>query len=262
MISDDAFLRRLPNGLSAVQALRIEALVYSADAIEASLASLKTIASAHDENIMATANRGTRLELFISAWTIVDCVHVVRQMLRALEYATPLANEFLNKYEVASSLRNKMDHLKDQSQNLANKNRKPPLFGTLGYVYLTPETVVLTDGIESPHGATILLTQGRIRGNVDLPMLNPADVVFDRLELESDFSAFGRSAAGFRLSAFEEVFDLHDAARDLSPLMAEFEYTVSTKIPPQLEQYAKDNVLDIDEVMGNAGAGFSCYAKF
>ena len=91
----------------------------------------------------------------MNAWTIVDSVHVARQLLQALDYNTPRASEFQEKYEAASLLRNSMDHLKGQSQNLANKKRKPPLFGTLSYVYLTADTLIREVG-SNKHAAVWL----------------------------------------------------------------------------------------------------------
>ena len=79
-------------------------------------------------------------------------MHVVRQLLQALDYNTPRTSEFQENYKAASLLRNSMDHLKGQSQNLANKKRKPPLIGTISYVYLTAETLIREGSIEQ-HAA-------------------------------------------------------------------------------------------------------------
>jgi hypothetical protein len=261
MLSSDAFLRRLPVGLSPVQAIRIEALVYSADAIETSYGVLKGIASTQCENII-TDDRSVRIQLFTNAWTIVDSVHAARQLLRALDYNTPRASEFQEKYEAASLLRNSMDHLKDQSQNLANKKRKPPLFGTLSYVYLTADTLIRGGWIEETHGGMISLSMGRIRGNVDLPLINPANISYDEAELRTDFDTFGASASGFRLDAFDKVLDLSSATSDIDALMAEFDQNASGAIPRQLQKYAADNGLNIDDLIGNEAAGFSAYVKF
>ena len=103
---------------------------------------------------------------------------------------------------------------------------------------------------------------GRIRGNVDLPVINPANISYDEAELRTDFEAFGASASSFHLDAFDKVLDLSSATGDIDALMAEFDQKASETIPPQLQKYAADNGLNIDDLMGNEAAGFSAYVKF
>ena len=78
MLGDDAFIRKLPLGLDDEIALFIETLVYSADAIELSYNAIKDMALVQGEK-MLNPPRKIRVNVFMSAWTIVDCLHVARQ---------------------------------------------------------------------------------------------------------------------------------------------------------------------------------------
>jgi hypothetical protein len=176
MIPDDAFLRRLPTVLDAAQVVQLEALVFAADAIEASLASIRQITAHHRERL-GEAGGNVRVGLFIFAWTIVDSIHVVRQILTALDYKTPRALAFHEKYEAATVLRNKMDHLAGQAKNLGNAKGRPPLFGVLTYICIPEEKASEKEGkVTVTGGMTAVVTTGRfIRegGSVDYD-LDPA----------------------------------------------------------------------------------------
>ena len=98
MLPDDAFLRRLPTLLNPMQIVQLEALVFSADAVEASLDVIRQVTTHYRERL-GEAGRKITVGLLMHAWTIVDSVHVVRQVLTALDYKTPLAVDFQKKYD-------------------------------------------------------------------------------------------------------------------------------------------------------------------
>ncbi|WP_169814686.1 hypothetical protein [Nocardia pseudovaccinii] len=81
--------------------------------------------------------RQVQIQLLNNAWSMVDALHNMRQILQALEFTAPRAVQFLVKHESATLLRNAMDHLKDQAKNLAMKKKaEPPLIGALSYNYI------------------------------------------------------------------------------------------------------------------------------
>jgi hypothetical protein len=143
---DDAFIRKLPVGLDDQQALLIEALVYSADAVELGHDSIQRMVLENRANIL-NPPRKLRLDIFMDVWTIVDCVHAARQMIEALNYRSPKALEFTKIAKAATRLRDKMDHLRDQSGNLSKAKQRPPLWGSLSYVELTPDTTAIEDDV-------------------------------------------------------------------------------------------------------------------
>ena len=201
MLPVDAFLRRLPIIVDAAQALQLEALVFSADAIEVSLNIIRQARAEHRERIVEATHR-VRVGLFVNAWTIVDCVHVARQVLAALDVKSPLALAFREKYASAHALRNNMDHLAGNARNIANAKSRPPIFGALGYVFIPEEKVIEKDGRPSMTGGYIvMLTTGRFAGNATIRAVNPLD-----RELSAPVSAF-------RLEAFGETLELQDAER-------------------------------------------------
>ncbi len=135
MLADDAFLRQLPTGIAPEQAVLIETLVYCADAVETSYDAIRLTALTHGDQAARSMNRSARVRMFTDAWTIVDCIHVARQVLQALAYPTAAATQFQTKYEIASQLRNKMDHVVGQARNHSNRKDQPPLLGMISYCY-------------------------------------------------------------------------------------------------------------------------------
>jgi len=257
VLPEDAFARRLPTGLAPIQALQIELLVYCADAAETSYGAIKLIALSLGEKIMEPANRLARLQMFIHAWTIVDSVHVARDMLQDLGYSK--ATDFRNKYQVATALRNKMDHVSEQAQNLVTWKNAPPLFGMLSYRHIRVEEI---DGEFRPAGGGVIgVSHGVIRkssnvgdlvnvAGLSAPVVNPDEI-----------AQFGRVADNFQLSAFKLMLPLEAAASDLSALMNELNDFLSGALPAQLEQHAKSEGLQLDDVMGWHPADLTTYVK-
>ena len=68
-----------------------------------------------------------------------------------------------------------------------------------------------------------------------LPVINPADIMYDEAELRTEFQAFGASAMAFHLDAFEKIFDLSSEPGDIDALMEESDQKASETIPPQLQ---------------------------
>jgi hypothetical protein len=263
MLAEDAFLRRLPSGLAPVQALQIEALVYCGDAVEASCGAIKSIALAHGEQITAADRRSARLSMFIHAWTIVDCVHVARDLLRDLGYPSDHSSEFQTNYEVATFLRNRMDHVAKQARNLASRKDQPPLLGTISYALEQLEE----DGAEFrlDGGTIVAISLVRIRtkatvGNLVNPVSLPVPVVYAEEVAESG----GVVAHGFQLSGFEAplVLPLEAAANDMIALLHELNDRLSELLPAQLEKHAASEGLDLDDVMRPAVGDLCVYVNF
>ena len=259
MLAEDAFLRRLPLGLAPIQALQIETLVYCGDAVEASYGAIKSIALAHGEQMVNQDRRGARLHMFINAWTIVDCVHVACNLLRALGYPS----EFQTKYEVATRLRNKMDHVANQARNLANRRDQPPLLGTISYAVEQLEQ----DGAEFRlGGGTIIgISLGRIRTRATLgDLVNPASIPAPVAYADEVAQSGGVVAHGFQLAGFEPslVLPLEAAANDLIALLCELNDRVSQRLPAQLQKHAASEGLDVEEVMRPAVGDLCVYVKF
>ena len=92
-----------------------------------------------------------RSAAFIDAWSIVDKLHNIREILRSDEYifAGEHVDGFLEATSVVSKLRNKMDHLHGNIKNLAGKAKAgkphPPLLGIIEFSWQR-DPPVLDDG--------------------------------------------------------------------------------------------------------------------
>jgi hypothetical protein len=258
VLDEDAFVKRLPRGLAPIQALQIEVLVYCADVVETSYGAIRSIALSLGEAIMEPANRLARQQMFIHAWTIVDSVHVARDMLQDLGY--PKAADFRDKYQVAAALRNKMDHVSDQAQNLVTWKNAPPLFGMLSYRHIRVEEI---DGEFRPAGGGVIgVSHGVIRKRSNIgDLVNPAGLPAPAVD-PGEIAQFGRVADNFQLSAFKLTLPLEAAAHDLSALMDGLNDFLSRSLPAQLEKHAKEEGLQLDDVMQPHASNFSTYVNF
>lgn len=261
MLPEDAFVRRFPSGVASVQALLVEALVYCADAVEASYDAIKLAALTHGERITQAMNRSTRVRMFVDAWTIVDCVHVARQALQALDYQTPRSTEFRKRYEVAKQLRDKMDHVANQAQNLANRRDQPPLLGMISYSYEDLEQ----DGTEFRLvGGTIIgISLGQIRTRSTMDTVNPPSLPTPVVYAD-EFARFGHVAHGFQLSAFDPslVLPLETAANDLTALLEGLNDRASRLVPTQMQQHAATHGLELEDLMQPSGGDLDVWIKF
>ena len=174
MLPADAFLRRLPIGLQREQLLTFEGLVYCGDAVNVSYGAMRALGLTHGAAIGEPENRNARIHMFIHAWTIVDSVHVAIDLIKALGFEAKSATSFIEKYEVATLLRNKMDHVGDQLKNLAEKKGAPPLQGAISYVHVPAEDWTTESGITG--GRLIAISIGQIRNKGQIAAVtNPAD---------------------------------------------------------------------------------------
>lgn len=249
MLPDDAFLRRIPSCVDATQVVQLEAMVFSADAIEVSLGTIRHITTEFGENL-GIASRSVDVNLFLHAWTIVDCLHVILQVLKGPHYPAPKLKAFCEKYKHASVLRNRMDHLvTNNAGNVAEANKRPPAFGALSYVYVPDrhvkqrgEQIVLTGAV------AVTLTAGRTYGTSGrVSPINPA----------------GRKVripvSAFRLEAFGESLDLEDAERDVQEMMAEINEKLEKQVFDAAAAIAEKENVPIEKILAvPAGRIFLC----
>jgi hypothetical protein len=74
--------------------------------------SIREITARHSSGI-SSIPRQERTALFAHAWTMVDQIHVLRQLLHAMRKGQmgPNQKKFYDTSEPATKMRNKMDHL-------------------------------------------------------------------------------------------------------------------------------------------------------
>jgi hypothetical protein len=250
MIANGSFLRRLPAILDGTQVVQIEALVFSADAIDASFNAIQRLATKYKQEICG-APRLAHVEIFTNAWTIVDCIHVVLQVLSALDYQTPLALAFQENYKSARALRNRMDHLIGNARNVANSKGRAPVFGAISYVCVPDEKIVRKNGqIVITGGGAVMLSTGRFAGGQRILAVNPA----------------GREltipVGGFRLEAFDELLDFDEAVKDLRALMIEINDRLEKQTAELADGLSKEHGIPLEKLLANAPGGLSFYLPF
>jgi hypothetical protein len=248
-LAKDAFLRRLPSVVDPAQVVHLEALVFSLDAIAASMAAIRAITMACREKI-GEAGRQVHVALFTHAWTIVDCVHVVRQVLGALDYRSDLADAFREKHGSATALRNKMDHLTQNARNVGYAKGRPPVFGALGYFCIPAEHIRFDDGRQTVSGGVILMiSMGRLAEGTSAPLVNPG----------------GRKIRGvaslFRLDAFDQGLELEEAAEDLGPLVVEMNEFYEAQCREAAYALSEEHKVPIEALLAHPGGGLTIGMK-
>jgi hypothetical protein len=246
MLPDDAFLRRLPKILYPEERLRLEALVYSADTIEASYQSIVSLTSRYGENI-TEIKRIERTQLFMLAWSIVDHLHACRQLLPSLGLNTQTATKFIEETESATILRNKMDHLNPQIGNLSKlKDTRPPLFGALTYIYMP----MPKDNIPPKDGATILISAGTWSHGLNAQFALPAGL---NLRLP---------VGEFHLQAFDQRIPIEKAALGLRDLIIEVNDVVEKVSREQIQNITKEKGIPVEKLSEKFAEGLVLFLAF
>jgi hypothetical protein len=251
MLPSDAFLRRIPSFVDAAQSVHFEAMVFSADAIEVSLDTIRRVTTEFRERL-GEASHTVHVNLFLHAWTIVDCLHVIRQVINDPKHTAPKLKEFCVKYEHASVLRNRMDHLKGNAKNVAAADQRPPVFGALSYVYIPDQNIERRGGqIVITGGGIASLTAGRTYGSSGrVTFVNPCG------------RGLRLPVGGFKLEAFGESLELDDAERDVQELMAHINERVEKQALDFAATIAEKENVPLDKLMASSGGGLFAYVEF
>lgn len=167
IVSDESILRRVPTSVPLKERLTADALVLSADVLMHAYRTLQEIAQ-HVGVDIEKVDRRIRAGIISAAWTIVDQLYAVRQLIGApQDQMGPLTTAFYEASEPAFRLRNKMDHLASNLNNLANATgHRSPLFGSLTYFHI--------DKMPPTGGTMVTIMTGSIHGNISMPIVNPA----------------------------------------------------------------------------------------
>ncbi|MGC2224784.1 MAG: hypothetical protein WA624_21685 [Methylocella sp.] len=158
MLAADSILRHLPARIQPDIRLRLEALVIAADVLTFAFCSIKDITARYGRSILSVSLQD-RIALFTHAWTIVDQIHVVRQLIKTMTDGQmgPIQRNFYDTYESATLMRNKMDHLAEAAQNLAGrKGMRPPIFGAISYFLVEPHQMTQTSTEPTITSGTII----------------------------------------------------------------------------------------------------------
>lgn len=145
---NDRFVDRLPIALSKAQRMRIEAIILAVDTIDCDINDIdrfrKGQQTRDDEEQLSSADRAW---LFRATWSIVDRMHTISRMLAGqTDIKLKRDHPFYSLAEVASRMRNRMDHLSDNLNNLKTKRASGPILGALTYTRVKQEAIRIVDG--------------------------------------------------------------------------------------------------------------------
>ncbi len=136
---DEPSLRCLPKILDTEQRMALDMVIYSIDLVEIAMARLRYTANHIVSKLpeFDSDPRGRR-SMYLDAWSLVNSVHDLRTILKAFPgtLKAPEISQFIKETEIATSLRNKIDHLPGNLSNLSDQKGASALFGALSFVWI------------------------------------------------------------------------------------------------------------------------------
>lgn len=192
LLPTGSYLRRLPACLDVHQRLYLQALVHSADVLEAAYRRACLLGlDLPNEN--ARVDRAP--EMFILAWSMIDHLQITRRILAAILPSDPggAHEQFMTVSQGADSIRSRQsEKLSDLSgAHIASLSSDDThFFGELRY--LVPSTVKeQNDKYIVTHGRTVLLSSGPLYDGQDMDLLSPTSELHDQPIHGLTLRAFG-----------------------------------------------------------------------
>lgn len=256
LIPPDSYLRRMQAALSARTRLELDAIVFASDVISICYSRLEQLS---DPGMLERLDDYGRVSAISDAWSVIDNIHVIRQLFWKSRNGEmgPQTATWHGSTETASLLRNGMDHVASNLNNLANRTGTPP--PALGALFVQSTTTSPTPAI-----TCLTLTAGNWAGGTAFngPAIDTLEIVEGVvIELE---------AFGYRCS-------LTTAVAGLAPLLAAMGDRVEAEVnrsladqdlPPEADAGARavietrtllvtrlrldQNALVLHEVLGSA----------
>ena len=162
MISENSILRRLPAALVLEQRMAIEAIAFALLSIETTHLRIALELPKHIRDVPKGCPLGQRISRVRDCWTIIDSTYNIFNP--ALKNKQSLASEkaiarILSFREIASGLRNVMDHLYQRTGDLSAI--KDPQNNYLGdFVYIVEDDTKSESGGASVGYAYVQMTAG------------------------------------------------------------------------------------------------------
>jgi hypothetical protein len=188
------------------------------------------------------------LPIFTNCWSIVDQCHMLRKLLEELPHAesNPLT-DFVSKFESATLIRNRMDHLHSQLGNLANtKEQRPPILGVLSYCRLEESDLAVgQDGTLRPVGCEIVtLAAGNLAmTNHSFEAVNPAGKIITA------------PVGLFQFEAFDQKLDISELRSGLDDVVKFFDTKVRKNVEDSIREQANEHGLDPETLIAERIAG-------
>lgn len=241
MLEATSFLRRLPATLNKEQKVRLDALVFSSDLLSYDLTALEVTLAKYGRTI-TDLTATDRHAVFLHAWSAVDQVHVICQLLRRLnEGRGRTINEFIHDFSAATRMRNRMDHLDANARNLSEQRGfRPPLFGAISYFHA--DKADIDAGAKLATGRSIVITAGTALNRL-VPVPTPG----------TDEPVALSVANYLKLFAFDEELQLSMITGRLKPLLTKLEQDVEKQISDWADQLASSGSVSRDDLLRTEG---------
>jgi hypothetical protein len=110
------------------------------------------------------------------------------------------------------------------------------------------DTTFDNSGFKKVRGRIVTHSLGRLRGETEFALTNPAGRPYVKRDVEQSFEQHGAYVDAFALNAFGLSLSLTDAANALTTLIAECNANAEQSLVPQLKKYADENGISHDEV--------------
>lgn len=241
LISEESFLRRIPSCLDAKTKVIYHSIAHCISSIDINYQRIKTILSGEIGNSSPNIDYHSRINLFSTAWSVIDHAHMLRQIF--LTFQSPrkeIYENFINFTKDVSKLRNKMDHLHNNVNNIArSKDVVDPLFGSFQWYALKFDGVSSIENVTGYY-VTTYWSAGQIH---DKHKANLGRCLAEGEQVEFPF---GR----FVLSAFDIEINISKLYFELSDIVNHFNLNVRESIEGLIRKEAAERGISPDEEIG------------
>jgi hypothetical protein len=238
LLTPHAFLRRLPNAVRLEDRLILDALVTACDLAEVAYSQLVQLLSelTGEGTEPPRASPHDRARLAVCAWAIVDNIHNFRSFARKLQMDPDgeLAT-FVLTYEVATKMRNAMDHRSSNLGNLSSRARLDPVYGALSF--FAPRR---GDGSKYVH-------------QLSLGGLHHDSHVFPIVDTWRKPTE--KTISNLQMAAFDKMIDFSKAMEGLLSAQRYLNGRAERSITQQIEHDAQINAYSASEVLNDISGG-------
>jgi hypothetical protein len=215
MIAPDSPLRRIPAALDRRQAMFFDGIRYSVEMVDLAYArlcdSLCQIAGQFAEGNTQPGLPATFAAPFIDAWSIVDSVHRLRELLEQTpnlkRSKSPSYELFRRKTALVTELRNTIQHLRNELTTFAERDW--PAYGVIDWLSIV-------DAQEGIVKACVMVS-GKVRSG-SFPVRNPAGL------------AIQGPVDHVTLQCKEERLGLSDLVRAIEPIVRGLENSLRSQV--------------------------------
>lgn len=246
ILPEDSFLRVLPHIVDNKTRISIDAIVMSCDIMTESFNRIREMSINRGLNGGDVDNRQIA-SIFGYCWAIVDQMHCVSQLVYTIHKKHsergPLTRSMITHCEVATTMRNAMDHLKDNLGNLSErKGQRSPLFGSLSYFYAA--------NLPDHSGNGVTLVSGSQVDELRFPLINPIE------------RPFVLPVGLFDFTAFERTLQIEPALDALSRYVVAMGSDIEKQVIAAATQHANETGVDVESLLVSGRGSMTIVTHF